>query len=179
MAALITEEDLRDLRQRIELMKKGRERVSGIELRWKFWAYAIQYVQRSNKDTGIFQDRSYAQEKQPENAIWDELDAEGVTIHCIVKSNSASVELHFDQNEGMSRALFDHLYDRRRYLTELVNMPLRFESYRSDRPGRICVVKSETDILNMEDWKEIARFLSESSYTLSKFLDMMFIVVSN
>jgi hypothetical protein len=129
------------------------------ELRKRYWAYALEFIQRAHEMDGAFTNVN------PSKSNWINgyFGISGFAICCIANFDEARVELWLGRSLEENKAAFDHLMMHRAEIEESLGIALTWERGKEIKSSKIYCQLDNVGINNETDWLQMANFHAEWS----------------
>lgn len=136
------------------------------ELRRRYWAFALPYIQQAHGEQGAFSNSTGAKE----NWLSGFFGIRGFSLSCVANYNLARVELYLgDFNKDRNKETFDELYRHKAEIEAALGVQLRWNRFDNNKVSTIFYVLDNVSIENETDWTQMAKFHAEWS---KKFYDV-------
>ena len=136
------------------------------ELRRKYWAFALPYIQEAQGKSGSFQN------VRPIKEGWlsGGFGIGGFSLICTITQKRADVTLALGKsNREKNKAAFDYLYARKDSIEKQLGTPLNWWRFDEGKASYISLYLNEVSYANETDWLQMAKFQAEWS---KKFYDV-------
>ena len=146
-----------------------REAGTRYELRRRYWAFALPYIQQAHDDgTGRSCFSSCTTSK--ENWLSGFFGIGGFNISCIANYNKAKVDLMLaNSNKKRNKEAFDYLYRHKTEIEERLGNQIEWQRSENTKGSYIVIHLENVSIENESDWTRMAKFHAEWS---KKFYDV-------
>lgn len=136
------------------------------ELRRRYWAFALPYIQQAHKDDGCFSNCTTSKE----NWLSGFFGIGGFNISCIANYNNARVDLTLANSKKESnKEAFDYLYSHREEIEKALASPVEWKRSEDIKSSYIVICLDGVSIEKEADWTQMAKFHGEWS---KKFYDV-------
>ncbi|NNJ33365.1 DUF4268 domain-containing protein, partial [Lacrimispora defluvii] len=137
------------------------------ELRKRYWAYALEYIQAAHGDKGSFSNVSPSKE----NWINGFFGIGGFSICCVANYDSARIELCLGKSQKEeNKATFDKLITKKTSIETALGVTLIWNRGDDIKSSKIYYQLDNVSIENETDWLQMAKFHAEWS---KKFYDVL------
>ncbi len=163
------EEDLIFYLRDVNGVNNTREAGTRYELRRRYWAFALPYIQQAHDDgTGRSCFSSCTTSK--ENWLSGFFGIGGFNISCIANYNKAKVDLMLaNSNKKRNKEAFDYLYRHKTEIEERLGNQIEWQRSENTKGSYIVIHLENVSIENESDWTRMAKFHAEWS---KKFYDV-------
>ncbi len=137
------------------------------ELRRKYWAFALPYIQAKFDQGGTFSNVNPV----PSNWVSGFFGVSGFNVTCTANFDCARVQFYLGKSDkDKNKEAFDHLYKHKAEIEKALGAQVIWERCDDNKGSYVASVLEGVSITNETDWIRMAKFQAEWS---KKFCDAM------
>lgn len=133
---------------------------SRLELRKKYWTYALPIIQRQHAHRGTFSNCNPG----TSNTMSGYFGISGFNISCIANYDSARIDFYMGKGDtAQNKAAFDILFAHKEEIESELGVSMTWERADEYKASWLCYHLNDVGITNEADWPRMAKFHAEWS----------------